>query len=128
MKSRNEMISALKKANDGKLPDGLNVNDAEQLEAAYNAIEPSKDDAAGPKTDAKGRITNTPMTAADAAKLVKRMVAKVDEKTGKVVLDKDNNPVAVPQSVKADEVMSFADYGDRVVVVTTSGEKLEGAK
>lgn len=71
---------------------------------------------------------NAPMTAARAAKLVKRMVAKVDENTGKVVLDKDNNPVAVPQSVKADEVMSFADYGDRVVVVTTSGEKLEGAK
>lgn len=78
--------------------------------------------------DAKGRITNTPMTAADAAKLVKRMVAKVDPKTGKVVLDGNNNPVAVEQAVKADEVMSFADYGDRVVVVTTSGEKLEAAK
>lgn len=127
MKSRNEMISALKKANDGKLPDGLNVNDAEQLEAAYNAIEPSKDDAAGPKTDAKGRITNTPMTAADAAKLVKRMVPKLDGK-GQIVKDENNNSVAVPQAIKESDVMSFADYGDRVVVVTTSGEKLEGAK
>lgn len=66
------------------------------------------------------------MTKADAAKLVKRMVAKVDPKTGKVVLDADNNPVAQEQNVKADEVMSFAEYADKVVVVTTSGEKLEG--
>lgn len=68
------------------------------------------------------------MTKADAAKLVKRMVAKIDPKTGKPVLDKDSNPVAEPQDVKADEVMSFAEYPDKVVVVTTSGEKLEGKK
>lgn len=78
--------------------------------------------------DAQGRITDSKMTAADAAKLVKRMVPKVDPKTGKVVLDEHNNPVAVEAPVSADEVMSFADYGDRVVVVTKSGEKLEGAK
>lgn len=84
--------------------------------------EPTK---TGPVKDAKGRIT---MTAADAAKLVKRMVAKIDPKTGKVVLDANNNPVAVEQDVRADEVMSFAEYTDKVVVVTTSGEKLEAAK
>lgn len=80
-----------------------------------------------PVTDAKGRVTNTEMTAADAAKRVKRMVAKLDE-NGRVVKDKDGNPVAVAQPIKESEVMSFADYGDRVVVVTTSGEKLEAAK
>lgn len=77
--------------------------------------------------DAKGRITNTKMTAAAAAKLVRRMVPKVDDK-GQIVRDKDGNPVAVAQSIKAEEVMSFADYGDHVVVVTTAGEKLEGEK
>ena len=129
MKSKNEMIQAVKKANGGKLPDGLDVNDAAQLEAAYSATETSKtngDDSA-PKTDPNGRITNTPMTAADAAKLVKRMVAKTNDK-GEIVKDRDNNPVAVPQGIKESEVMSFADYGDRVVVVTTSGEKLEADK
>lgn len=81
-----------------------------------------------PKTDAQGRITDSKMTVEEAAKLVKRMVSKVDPKTGKVVLDEHNNPVPEPQDVKADEVMSFADYGTHVVVVTKSGEKLEGKK
>lgn len=67
------------------------------------------------------------MTAAEAAKLVKRMVPKTDDK-GEIVKDKDGNPVAVPQAIKSEEVMSFADYGDRVVVVTTSGEKLSAEK
>lgn len=74
--------------------------------------------------DAKGRITNNQMTAAEAAKLVRRMVPKLNDKS-EIVRDRDGNPVAVPQGIKAEEVMSFADYGDRVVVVTTSGEKLE---
>jgi hypothetical protein len=77
--------------------------------------------------DAKGRITNTQMTAGDAAKLVRRMVPKLSEKN-EIVKDRDGNPVAVPQAIKESEVMSFADYGDRVVVVTTSGEKLESEK
>lgn len=77
--------------------------------------------------DTKGRILTTEMTAADAAKRVKRMVAKLDE-SGRVVKDNDGNPIAVPQPIKESEVMSFADYGDRVVVVTTSGEKLEAPK
>lgn len=55
----------------------------------------------GPQTDKQGRILNSAMTAAEAAKLVKR---------------------------KQDDVLSFADYGDRVVVVTTAGEKLEAGK
>lgn len=76
------------------------------------------------KIDVKGRIA---LTAAEAAKLVRRMVPKVDDK-GQIVKDRDGNPVAAPQAIKADEVMSFADYGDRVVVVTISGEKLEGSK
>lgn len=76
--------------------------------------------------DPQGRIIGTTLTAADAAELVVRMVPKVED--GKVVLDKDGNPVAVEAPVKANEVQSFADYGDRVVVVTTSGEKLEGKK
>ena len=67
------------------------------------------------------------MTAAEAAKLVRRMVAKTDDK-GKIVKDRDGNPVSVPQAIKESEVMSFAEYEDKVVVVTTSGEKLEADK
>lgn len=87
-------------------------------EAAAGAAE------SGPIKDARGRITNTPMTAEDAAKRVRRMVAKTNEQ-GEIVRDRNGNPVAVPQKIDAKEVMSFADYGDRVVVVTTAGEKLE---
>ncbi len=80
-----------------------------------------------PQIDKQGRITNTGMTAAEAAKLVRRMVPKLNDK-GEIVRDRDQNTVAVPQAIKGSEVMSFADYGDRVVVVTTSGEKLEANK
>ena len=66
-------------------------------------------------------------TAAEAAKLVRRMVPKLNDK-GEIIRDKELNPIATPQAIKESEVMSFADYGDRVVVVTTSGEKLEAAK
>lgn len=66
---------------------------------------------------------DTQLSKADAAKLVRRMVAKRDGK-GAVVLDQDRNPVAVESSVREDEVMSYAEYDDRVVVVTVAGEKL----
>lgn len=77
--------------------------------------------------DEKKPTAPAKMTAAEAAKLVRRMVPKVDDK-GQIVRDKDGNPVAVPQGVKAEEVMSFADYGDHVVVVTIAGEKLHAEK
>ena len=64
------------------------------------------------------------MTAEDAAKFVTRMAPKM--KDGKPVLDKDKQPVMEKKPVKAEEVMSFRDYGDHVVVVTTAGEKLRG--
>lgn len=54
------------------------------------------------------------LTAADAAKLVKRPVA-----------DKDGKTKLVP--VAADEVLSFKDYGTHVVVVTTDGQKFSSA-
>lgn len=63
------------------------------------------------------------MTKADAAKLVHRMIAKTDD-AGNVIRDKEGNPVGKPGAVKADEVMDFAVYADKIVVVTTSGEKL----
>ena len=86
----------------------------------------AKEDTA-PQKDAKGRITNSEMTAAEAAKLVRRMVPKTNDK-GEIIKDRDGNPVGVPQAIKESEVMSFAEYDDRVVVVTTAGEKLEAAK
>lgn len=67
------------------------------------------------------------LTAKQVAAAVTRKVNVVD-KAGKIVLDADNNPVTTDGAVKADEVMSFAEYPDRdeIVVVTTSGEKLTG--
>lgn len=70
-----------------------------------------------------GKIVESKMTKADAAKLVHRMVARTDE-NGKPILDKEGNPVGVKAPVKTDEVMAFAEYDDKVVVVTAAGEKL----
>ena len=61
------------------------------------------------------------MTASDAARLVSREVPILDDKkqpTGK----------ARRVAVKAEEVLSFRDCGDTVVVVTTDGKKLVGEK
>ncbi len=62
------------------------------------------------------------MTAAEAAKRVKRTVAElVDGKDGAKV------PRAKKVAVEASEVLSFRDYGTYVVVVTTDGQKLTDA-
>jgi DNA-binding LytR/AlgR family response regulator len=59
------------------------------------------------------------MSAADAAKLVRRTVTVTEA-------DKDGEPVTKTKtvSVKADEVLAFRDYGSHVVVATTDGQKL----
>ena len=59
------------------------------------------------------------LTKAQAAALVKRLVQK---------LNKDDKPRPVSDPVKESEVLSFRDYGDHVVVVTTDGQKLRGDK
>jgi len=63
----------------------------------------------------------TEMTAADAAKLVCRVAP---------ALNKEGKPTGETKqiAVKASEVLSFCDYGDRVVVVTNDGQKLTGEK
>lgn len=64
------------------------------------------------------------LTAADAAKLVSRLVPKTVE--GKVALDKDGKPVMVSKAIGEKEVLSFKDYGSHVVVVTIDGQKFTG--
>lgn len=61
------------------------------------------------------------MTAADAAKCVSRE---------EPILGEDKKPTGKMRQVaiKADEVLSFRDCGDTVVVVTTDGKKLTGDK
>lgn len=59
------------------------------------------------------------LTAAQAAKAVKRLVPILDEKKKPTGKTKE-----VP--VREDEVLSWAKRGDRVIVVTTDGQKLEG--
>ena len=62
------------------------------------------------------------MTAAEAAKRVKRTVTElVEGKDGAKV------PRARKVAVEAPEVLSFRDYGTHVVVVTTDGQKLTDA-
>lgn len=74
-----------------------------------------------PGADDLGQDAAPEMTAADAAKLVSREVP---------VLNKDGKPSGETKqaAVKASEVLSFRDYGDTVVVVTTDGQKLTGEK
>lgn len=59
------------------------------------------------------------LTAADAAKAVKRLVT---------AQDKDGKATIKEVAVKADEVLSFRDYGTHLVVVTTDGQKLSSAQ
>lgn len=61
--------------------------------------------------------TSKAMTAADAAKAVKRTIT----------VKGDNGPETKQVAVKPDEVLSFKDYGAHVVVVTTDGQKLSSA-
>lgn len=66
------------------------------------------------------------MTAADAAKRVKRPVTEyVDGK------DEAGRPAKVPRikkvAVDVDEVLSFHDHGSHVVVVTKDGQKFSSA-
>lgn len=61
--------------------------------------------------------TTREMSAADAAKAVKR-----------TVLIEDKGATATKQvPVKADEVLAFRDYGSHVVVVTKDGQKFSSA-
>lgn len=72
-----------------------------------------------PEANSKARE----LTAADAAKRVKRTVTEwVDgeDKAGKPVKTARTREVAV----QAADVLSFRDYGTHVVVVTTDGQKL----
>lgn len=66
------------------------------------------------------------LTAAEAAKRVQRPVTEyVDGKDAK------GEPAKMPRiklvAVKADEVLSFKDYGTHVVVVTKDGQKFSSA-
>ena len=67
--------------------------------------------------------TTKELTAAEAAKRVKRTVVEYED--GK---SQDGKPVKVAKAkqvaVSADEVLSSRDYGTHVVVVTKDGQKL----
>ncbi|WP_394789105.1 hypothetical protein [Rhodoferax sp.] len=72
--------------------------------------------------------TSKEMTAAEAAKRVKRTVTST-EVTGK---DEQGEPIVKKTSkqvaVTAAEVLAFKDYGTNVVVATTDGQKLSSAE
>jgi len=67
------------------------------------------------------------MTKAQAVKLVHRVVPDLDDK-GQSKLGKDDIPKTKKESIREADVLNFAEYEDKVVVVTTSGEKLEHTK
>ena len=66
------------------------------------------------------------LTSAEAAKRVQRTVVELVDGKGD-----DAKAAKVPRekrvAVKAEEVLSFRDYGTHVVVVTTDGQKLTDA-
>ena len=80
------------------------------------------------KSQDKTDKVSTKLTKADAAKMVKRTVPVLDDKNQPVIDEKTKKPKTKQVDVAADEVLNFAEYADRVVVVTTSGEKLSAAK
>jgi hypothetical protein len=67
------------------------------------------------------------LTRAEAAKLVKRTVPVLDD-DGQQKLNRNDEPVFKKVAIDEDEILNFADYDDRVVVVTTQGEKLVHTK
>ncbi|MCA0213082.1 MAG: hypothetical protein LCH79_07900 [Proteobacteria bacterium] len=73
------------------------------------------------------------MTAADAAKRVKRVIRMREPvmKNGAPVADEDGKPQFKEfdkrVDIGADEVLSFKDYGTHVVVVTKDGQKFSSA-
>ncbi|WP_423458027.1 hypothetical protein [Ottowia sp. VDI28] len=72
------------------------------------------------KKPPEGDNTDKQLTAAEAAKRVRRTVTEVvDGKEGKTTRTKE-------VEVKASEVLSSRDYGTHVVVVTRDGQKLTG--
>ena len=66
------------------------------------------------------------MTKADAAKLVRRLVPKLDKEGKPIIID--GKPAMTEGTVREDEVLSFKDYGDHAIVVTNDGQKLRGDK
>ncbi|HEX8276038.1 MAG TPA: hypothetical protein VF615_25600 [Longimicrobiaceae bacterium] len=58
--------------------------------------------------------------------LLKLVQRPVTNREGKVVEERKGEPKL--RSIKADEVLSWKEYSDRVVVVTTDGQKFVGAK
>ena len=95
----------------------------EQKAAADKAAadKAAADKAAADKAAADKAAENTGLTAEQAAKLVKREVLELAEKEG-------DKPKVKKVDIKPDEVFSFKDYGDHVVVVTTDGQKFTGDK
>lgn len=59
------------------------------------------------------------------AALLKLVQRPVTNKDGKPVMDKGEPKL---RQVKADEVLDWREYSDRVVVVTIDGQKYVGAK
>ncbi len=82
---------------------------------------------------AEAQGTQKAITAADAARLVKRKITerKPVVKNGEQVRDKDGAAVFEERTrqvpIAASEVLSFKDYGTHVVVVTKDGKKFSSA-
>lgn len=62
------------------------------------------------------------LSLAEVVKSVKRRVPDLDD-GGKQKLDKSGKPKWAELTIKADDVLSFKDYGSHIVVVTSDGQK-----
>ncbi len=70
------------------------------------------------KPEDKPATTASQLTKAQAAKLVRRPVEEI--KNGKTITKE--------VAIKPEEVFSFTEYADHIVVVTTDGRKYRGDK
>lgn len=88
-----------------------------KTQAAAGAAKATTPAVTPPPAEAGQAVT---LTAAEAAKAVRRLIPKLDE-AGQPTGEHDE------VAVEADEVQAWAVCGERVIVVTTDGQKLEGA-
>ena len=78
-------------------------------------------------SDNKKPQEKKPLSLAEVAKLVKRVVPVLDDE-GQPKLNKNKEMITQEEAIEEKEILNFAEYDDRIVVVTKQGEKLVHTK
>jgi len=78
-------------------------------------------------SDNKKSQEKKPLSPAEVAKMVKRVVPVLDDE-GQPKLNKNKEMITQEEAIEEKEILNFAEYDDRIVVVTKQGEKLVHTK